>query len=437
MKNRLLIHFLRAQEGQSLMEIIIGLGIGAILIGTASFGIAFTLRSTTANQSLAGASQLTQGVLDNVQSFSNANWQNIYNLGKTSSNQYFLVASGTAFLAVRGDEGIAGDDVTSGLIGKWGFDEDAASTSTLTYDATGNGDNGTLINGTSRASSTCKIANCMSFNATSSNYIDVPSTSTLNFTTNGTFSISVWVNPNTFSGTWRRGIMRQESYLTSGYRFGFSTAGQPLFWTTQSGGTLNLSGSVNLTLNQWNHLVVTYNNQQAYLYLNGAQIGSATGTYIAGSNPVLFGYIVSEYFSGLLDDVRYYNRALSAGEVTQLYNSQVFKRYFYVDDVCRTDDSSGDISSSTTPCASGTTNDPLTQKITAIVQWSAGAGNDEVSLSRYVTRWSNFSFHQTDWSGGSGQDGPLTNPNDEYFSGSNIITTSTLGSFQIQNLSQQ
>jgi len=418
------------------MEIIIGLSIGAILIGTASFGVAFTLRSTTSNQGLASASQMTQGLLNNVQSFSNGNWQNIYGLSKSSSTQYFLNASGTSYISVQGQEGLIDNDVTNGLVGEWKFDEDAVSTSTTTYDATGNNNNGTLVNGTSRASSTCKIANCASFNATNSNYINVPSTSTLNFTTNGTFSISVWVNPNTFSTTWRRGIIRQENYLTSGYRFGFGGTGQPLFWTTQSGGTLALNGSVNLALNQWNHLVVTYDNQQAYMYLNGTQIGGATGTYIAGSSPVRLGWVVSEYFSGLLDDARYYNRALSASEVQQLFNTQAFTRYFYMEDVCRTDDSSGNIASSSSPCSGGNVDDPLTQKITAVTQWTAGGGTDQVNLSRYLTRWGNFSVRQTDWSGGSGQDGPIVNPDDKYSSSSNI-TTNPLGSIQIQDLTQQ
>ncbi len=142
------------------------------------------------------------------------------------------------------------------------------------------------------------------------------------------------------------------------------------------------------------------------------------------------------YFPGYIDDVRIYSRALSASEVKQLYNSQAFTRYFYVDNVCRTNDSSGNISSSTPPCSGGLTNDPLTQKVTAVTNWVVGASPDQVSLARYVTRWNNFSIRQSDWSGGAGQNGSITIPNNQYSSSTNITPTSTFGSFQILNLSQ-
>jgi hypothetical protein len=392
MKKNFIAKFFRDQNGQSLMEIIIGLSIGAILIGTASFGIAFTLRSTGMNQNLGTASQLTQGILNNIQSFSNADWQNVYGLAKSSSTQYFLNASGTSFIAVQGQEGVIDNDVTNGLVGEWKFDESSLSTSTVTYDATGNNNNGTLINSPTRASSTCKIANCLSFNPAANNYVRVAATSTLNFSTNGTFSISLWIKPDTLASGWRRGIIMQETYLTSGFRFGFSNGGAPVFWTEQSGGNLSLTSSQSLSLNQWNHLTVVYNNQQGNIYLNGIQVGSSTGTYIAGSNIAYIAGAVVESFSGFLDDVRYYNHAL--------------------------------------------VDDPLTQKVTVTANWLAGGATDQVNLARYLTRWGNFSVHQTDWSGGAGQEGPITNPGSQFSSDSNI-TTDPLGSFQIQNLSQQ
>lgn len=48
--------------------------------------------------------------------------------------------------------------------------------------------------------------------------------------------------------------------------------------------------------------------------------------------------------------------------------------------------------------------DPSTQKIQVVV--SSNESSD-VALSNYFTRWKNETFIQTDWSGGSGQAGPL------------------------------
>ncbi len=52
----------------------------------------------------------------------------------------------------------------------------------------------------------------------------------------------------------------------------------------------------------------------------------------------------------------------------------------------------------------GGTEDPSTQKIQVIVSSSESS---DVILSNYFTRWKNETFIQTDWSGGSGQAGPL------------------------------
>jgi prepilin-type N-terminal cleavage/methylation domain-containing protein len=204
-----------------------------------------------------------------------------------------------------------------GVVGYWHLDE---ATSTKAYDSSGFANTGTLTNSpTWQSASSCKAGECLSFDGTS-DYVNVPSASMLNFTSDGVFSISFWVNPTTLASSWRRGIIVQEDYLNSGYRIGFASGGQPMFWTTQSGGSLQLSSSQDLTVSTWNHLVITFDNQQAYIYLNGVQTSSSTGAYVAGSNPIRLGYPVSEWFSGLLDDIRYYNRVLSATEILNLYN---------------------------------------------------------------------------------------------------------------------
>jgi Concanavalin A-like lectin/glucanases superfamily len=71
----------------------------------------------------------------------------------------------------------------------------------------------------------------------------------------------------------------------------------------------------------WTHLAVTYDSTTLRLYMNGALISSspsagaitnaANGALRIGGNS-LWG----EYFNGTIDDVRVYNRALSAGELT-------------------------------------------------------------------------------------------------------------------------
>ena len=431
------------------MEIIVGLSIGAVLIGTASFGIAFMLRSTSTNQNLGTASQFTQGLLNNVQTFSNSEWQNIYGLSRGSSNHYFLVASGTSYFSVAGQEGVLSNDVTSGLVGKWGFDENSASTSTTTYDSSGNNNNGTLTNSPTRATSTCKIGNCLNFDG-SNDYVLIsdPASGVLDPTSE--YSLSVWLK---YSTTTSYGFIMSKTNGGSG-------GGYELFRNTGSGairfsscdavgacggGYFDITTPLSYADGSWHNVVATAKTSDtAKIYIDGvlAQTsGTVTQNNIANALNLFIaarGAAGVSPFAGYIDDPRIYNRALSAAEVQQLYNSQSFARHFYVLNVCRTNDSSADISTSTiSSCPGGTVDDPLTQEITAITSWIFGASADQVSLSRFVTRWGNFSIRQTDWVGGSGQTGPITAPNSQYSSSTNIISTSTFGSFQINNLTQQ
>ncbi len=184
-------------------------------------------------------------------------------------------------------------------------------------DLSANANNGSLMNGVGYSSIN---GGALNFDGVD-DYVTVNSTPALNFSSNGNFTISVWINPAIVSSTWRRGIIVQESYLSNGYRFGIAGGGQPMFWTTQSGGTLDMISSQSLVLNQWANVVVTFSNQQAYIYVNGLQTGSSTGTYVAGSNSVRIGTSVSEPYSGLLSNTRFDVRALTSTEILQGFNN--------------------------------------------------------------------------------------------------------------------
>jgi concanavalin A-like lectin/glucanase superfamily protein len=80
-------------------------------------------------------------------------------------------------------------------------------------------------------------------------------------------------------------------------------------------------------LNTWSHLAMTYNGSSMRLYVNGAlvatraQTGNATvstGVLRIGGNGVW-----GEYFTGAIDEVRIYNRALSAAEIQADMNTRI------------------------------------------------------------------------------------------------------------------
>ena len=80
-----------------------------------------------------------------------------------------------------------------------------------------------------------------------------------------------------------------------------------------------------LSANIWNHLVGTYDGTTLRIYVDGVLAGStvAVGTIDATTLDSLIGVhnsLATNFFNGLLDDVRIYNRALSNDEIKQLYN---------------------------------------------------------------------------------------------------------------------
>jgi len=428
--------------GQSLVEVVIGLAIGAILMGTAAFAVTIMLRTNLTSEKSQFASRFAQSLSDNIRSFAGGNWDAIYGLTKATSSHYFLNASGTTFFVVQGEEGMLDGEVVSGLVGHWKFDEVETSTSTTTYDATGNNYNGTLSGGTVRASSTCKIANCMYFDGVD-DQISLGSGTQYD---SASFSVAMWIRPVQLNGTTANNniFLGRENYLNSGFRAGIAGSnawGRVELWTTQSGGTLSLnSDSVRLSTSteSFYHVVVTYSSSTSIgsMYVGGASVATSSGSYVVPTGRTLAvdgGIGGVTFLNAYIDDVRWYNRALSADEVRQLYNSAIYERFFTVENVCRTNDASSTIAS-TAPC-SGTVEDISTQWVTSFTQWVTGGATSEVKIPTVITRSRNAVFRQTDWSGGATDEGAVTQPTGKFASSTNASTTG--GKIQIQNLSQQ
>ncbi|HYO56388.1 LamG-like jellyroll fold domain-containing protein [Archangium sp.] len=118
------------------------------------------------------------------------------------------------------------------------------------------------------------------------------------------FSIEAWVkllsNP---PGVWGA-IMSQEDYLNNGFRLGVIGDGRLSFWTSQSGGNIELQASKLLRLNVYEHIRVEFSSGQARLYLNGELVGTKSGTYVPSSRALAIGYIGGVApFTGYLDSI--------------------------------------------------------------------------------------------------------------------------------------
>jgi hypothetical protein len=95
----------------------------------------------------------------------------------------------------------------------------------------------------------------------------------------------------------------------------------------QTGTPLNASGSSTLPANTWTHLAATHNGSTLRLYVNGTQVGtrSVSGALLTSSGALRIGgnSIWGEFFQGRIDEIRVYNRALTANEIQADMNAPV------------------------------------------------------------------------------------------------------------------
>ena len=86
-------------------------------------------------------------------------------------------------------------------------------------------------------------------------------------------------------------------------------------------------GTAKLAVNTWTHLAATYDGSVLRLYVNGAQVSTRTigGNILTSTSPLRIGgnSIWGEYFSGLIDEVRIYNRPLTATEIQTDMNTAI------------------------------------------------------------------------------------------------------------------
>jgi hypothetical protein len=197
---------------------------------------------------------------------------------------------------------------TPGLVAAYGFNE---SSGTGVVDISGNNNNGTLGSGVTRTA-TGKFGGALVFNGTSG-LVTIPNSASLQLTTGMT--LEAWVNPSVVNSAWRDVVYKgNDNYYLSGTS---TNAGRPAV-----GGTFSIPeayGTAILATNTWTHLAATYDRVTLRLYVNGVQVSSLarTGNIATSTNPLQIGgdSLFGQFFQGMIDEVRVYNRALTPPEI--------------------------------------------------------------------------------------------------------------------------
>jgi len=281
-----------------------------------------------AGYSSSAATNLFPGSIDDVR---------IYNRALSASEITQLYNSGLA----RINQSVPAV-ASAGLVGWWTFD--GANMINNVVDRSGQNNTGYLKFGTLGNVSTSsmvtvgKLGQGLKFDGRD-DYVNVPNTSRLAVELSA-FSVSAWVKVSNqpASGNRTYFLFKGNTGRTDGYSFLYNNlSGTKQINLVKGGVTLQ---GVNQTLanNTWYHLMAVQNFSGGHpssvtYYVNGVNIGSYvdssdysnsdTEAVSLGAGNVSAS--VSFPLNGSLDDVRIYNRALSAGEIKQLYNNGLLR----------------------------------------------------------------------------------------------------------------
>jgi Concanavalin A-like lectin/glucanases superfamily/Galactose oxidase-like, Early set domain/Bacterial Ig domain len=203
----------------------------------------------------------------------------------------------------------------TGLVAAYGFEE---TSGTAVSDSSPAANPGT-ISGAAARTAAGKIGRAIDFDGVN-DYVSVADANSLDLSTGMT--LEAWVQLDTVS-SWRTTILKEKpgGLVYALYANSSSARPQGEIVTGAGAGTDRLAGiGPALTAGTWTHLALTYDNAQLRLYKNGVQVvqAASTGAIQASANPLRIGgnAIWGEYTDGRIDEVRVYNRALSAAEIT-------------------------------------------------------------------------------------------------------------------------
>ena len=249
-------------------------------------------------------------------------------------------ASGSAAGAGGGAAGRGGaaGAADPSLVVWYKMDETSGTTAT---DSSGNGRNATVAvsgSGTAAFSTTHQVGtgalNITSSSNTNGGYVSLPaSLNAMGATT--AVTIATWVNITT-DRAWAR-VWDFNNSSTTGYMFlttdqVASTPNSVRFAITTTGNTAEqvISGTTKPSTGAWHHIVVVLGTGATYtgtLYVDGVSVATNTAMTLRPSNLgntannwiARSAFTQDPLFSGLIDDFRVYNRALTAAEITALY----------------------------------------------------------------------------------------------------------------------
>jgi hypothetical protein len=204
----------------------------------------------------------------------------------------------------------------SGLVGYWRFEDPAGAT---VSDSSGQGNHGTLLGKARRIPG--KFGQALDLDGATAS-VQVPHTPSLDPGAS-TFTLSIWLR-NHKQDVWGWNVLFKDDGRLRQYYF-LSVAVKPRFEFSTGDQKVTVDGKSGINDNRWHHLVAVRSAlYTAQIYVDGVLEASASAapsenSSIQTNSPLWIGGGNQTFFAGQIDEVRIYNRALSADEVRQLF----------------------------------------------------------------------------------------------------------------------
>ncbi|HZY87194.1 MAG TPA: LamG-like jellyroll fold domain-containing protein, partial [Gemmataceae bacterium] len=215
--------------------------------------------------------------------------------------------------------------MASGLVAAYNFNEGGG---TVLHDLSGNGNNGTVSN--AAWSSAGKFGGALSFNGSTS-LVSVANSASLNLTKGMT--LEAWIDPTSLQSPdagWSAAIAKEHLGSANNIAYALYAANgagmPPGGHVLVSGADRAVVGQRQVPLKTWTFLAATYDGNTLRTYVNGVLVGTAAvgGAVTATPDPLrIGGDAAGEMFTGLIDNVRIYNTALTQSAIQADMNTPV------------------------------------------------------------------------------------------------------------------
>ena len=225
--------------------------------------------------------------------------------------------------------------IAAGGVGIWAVSNRGAAASlwlkmdegqgATTYDASGNANNGTITSATWQNEENCKTGKCLSFDG-----VDdiVNAGSAANLDDLLTVTYEAWILPHTV-GEGSLGIIFDKSNDANNFTTVSLANTNAIKFTVDyaTADLVRLSSNSVITMNQWNHIVVTWDGSttatNVHIYINGKETSYQTTTDGSGarnSDAAYSQYIgnraaTDQTFNGNIDDAKIFNYVRTANQI--------------------------------------------------------------------------------------------------------------------------